>query len=215
MRTGPTVSSHPHSHPFLCKLCLTLIVLTNFLLTNDCLTIGIIMNDRRNSSMVSHMENLPPEFAKLFGLKTVNWGGAVARLNCVHHSKDCGGVIVPNCKKPTFHAMRDIEASLKYLSSNKKEIDEFQFFVGSCVWSEGDLEKQVNEGFWLPVESTPDVMLELIRNLDKELLRGARRGKIYCFSVVPANYLFTSCAHQILLQNDEEHCSPSQKIPWR
>lgn len=72
-----------------------------------------------------------------------------------------------------YHSMEPSRCATLLSKHDKRDlIDHFQFYVGSCVWISGDLEKQIKSGFWLPIESSPDLILGLTRQIDEELSKG-------------------------------------------
>ena len=126
---------------------------------------GIIVNHRSEQLLPSAIENLPSTL--LQKNYTLNFGGTVARLNCVHNCKQLGGESIQNCTSPLFHGIDlSLITKLPYPCQNKTS--KIHLFIGSCVWPPEELKNQIKIGFWLPVETHNDAFFDLIQGIDEE-----------------------------------------------
>ena len=158
---------------------------------------GIIINHRSEQFLLPAVENFPSTF--MHYKNTLNFGGTVARLTCVHTCEKLGGEAVPYSRSPLFHG---IEPSLisKLPSLTQEEIGCIHFYFGSCVWAPFELQKQIDSGFWLPIETTNDTFFDL-----NNVMNGERNSFKFRMSDAVAFDHSLSCEkHEYSLNTDGE-----------
>ena len=126
---------------------------------------GIVINHQCEQFLLSVVENLPSTFSQSNG--TLNFGGTVARLTCVHNCYRLGGEAIPHFQNIWFHGVDPSQMS-NLMSLSQEEGSYINFFFGSCVWAPFELKNQIDSGFWLPVETRGDIFFDLVRLVNKE-----------------------------------------------
>ena len=103
---------------------------------------GIIVNHRSEQLLPPAIGNLPSTL--LQKNYTLNFGGTVARLNCVHNCEQLGGESIQNCTSPLFHGIDlSLITKLPYPCQNKTS--KIHLFIGSCVWPPEELKNQIKK----------------------------------------------------------------------
>ena len=151
-------------------------------------TYGVVINHRTGHSIQSSVKNLPESIIETFGSSSVAFGGMVRRLTYLHDVPQVGGISIPTCQQPLYAGgeiskallfVKEARAANVVASTDSKNSDapssseghedseendpteRFRFFVGCCLWEGGNLEKELASGYWIPVHSKPDVVLNL------------------------------------------------------
>ena len=151
-------------------------------------TYGVVINHRTGHSIQSSVKNLPESIIETFGHSSVAFGGMVRRLTYLHDVPQVGGISIPTCQQPLYAGgeiskaltfVKEARAACVVASTNSRNSDtpssleshayseendpteRFRFFVGCCLWEGGNLEKELASGYWIPVYSKPDVVLDL------------------------------------------------------
>jgi putative transcriptional regulator len=122
---------------------------------------GIVLNRPTTHTLSTAVKNLPQEFVSQFGPCQISFGGMVRRMQWIHPFENCGGVLIPNCATQSLYAGGTIHRALSFVRKNPEKVENFKFFVGCCCWGPGQLEEEMNAGYWISGISQPDRLLEL------------------------------------------------------
>lgn len=74
---------------------------------------------------------------------------------------DGSSIRIKNSQAPLFmHGNIEKAIQLVNRKNSKTKPENFYFFAGACFWEPGQLQRQVLEGTWLPVQGPVDVLLK-------------------------------------------------------
>jgi len=137
---------------------------------------GLVINSSTDRMLKEAVKNLPDDIARTFGGNAVAFGGMVRRLAYIHNVPAVGGLPIPLCGTPHFTGGQ-IEKAIEFLHDRDggksatapssassvpiEKLRRFRFFAGCCLWDRGELQRDVDAGFWVPVCSQPDTVLAL------------------------------------------------------
>ena len=131
-------------------------------------TYGLVLNRPSNYDLKISVKGLSKKLLKLFSKNLVNFGGMVKRLQIIHTFENCNGLEIPNCSTNgrQYYAGGDIEKIIELIESMDIEqlqlfLDEnIKFYVGCCAWSAGQLQKEYDAGYWIPVDTYTDQIID-------------------------------------------------------
>lgn len=126
-------------------------------------TYGLVINRPTSHTLHPAVTNLPAEMSVHFGSANVAFGGMVRRLQYLHTLPTCGGYEIPFCASPLF-AGGMIKKVLNVVRNNPHMLSEFQFFVGCCCWRPGQLNDEIESGYWISVQTEPDKLVALLKS---------------------------------------------------
>lgn len=100
--------------------------------TNEDFKLGIVINRTLNKTI--KLKNLPPSN------KNLKYGGPIpGPVVALHHNKECAENTISN----------EMYYSCGFENINKISNDQlYQFYSGYCTWRKGQLEEEINSGFW-------------------------------------------------------------------
>jgi putative AlgH/UPF0301 family transcriptional regulator len=149
-------------------------------------TYGLIVNrvcvspqSGRNLTLEEIVRPLPTALVGAFGGFLVKEGGPVhmsiqmmyaASTDGSESSSSIGGTLLPmipaNDEDSTaFHSDRatyykgDIMKAAEAINGGQLDREEVSFYVGASCWSLGQLESEIERGFWLPCRGPPEIAL--------------------------------------------------------
>ena len=153
IRSGVLLCSHPMINGPMQRAVVLLLE------HNDEYSYGIIINKKTDHTLATATRNLPDDVLAAFGDCAVSFGGNVRRLQFLHPYPDCGGTeVAGGCSIPYYHS-GNISKAIEKVKEDANSRENVHFFVGSCLWSAGALQEEVNEGTWLPVNGPTDLIL--------------------------------------------------------
>lgn len=121
---------------------------------------GLVINRPTDHDLGYAVKNLPMDIYNKFRKANVSFGGMVRRLQYLHNIPSCGGSIIPGCSEPLF-AGGDITKAMSIVSQQSSLLKAFQFYVGCCKWDSGQLQQELDRGFWIGVDSQPDLIASM------------------------------------------------------
>lgn len=122
---------------------------------------GLIINKKTDHDVESSTLNMPPELLQVFQKNVVYFGGNIPRCQILHPFRECGGKEIPGSSSPLYDFSNgSIEKSIEIAKKSSKVAEQFQFFVGCCVWKPGMLEEEVKEGTWMTISGEVDKILQ-------------------------------------------------------
>ena len=140
---------------------------------------GLVINSGTDRMLKEAVKNLPDDIERSFGGNAIAFGGMVRRLAYIHNVPAVGGLPIPMCRTPYF-AGGQIEKAVEFLDDRNhakksattapssgtapparpvEKLRRFRFFAGCCLWDRGELQRDVDAGYWIPVCSQPDDVL--------------------------------------------------------
>ena len=147
-------------------------------------TYGLVVNrvcvgtSGRNLSMAEILHPIPSSLERAFSGFMVKEGGPVhMSLQMLHgetpvaeESEQIGGtllpMIVPNGETSTalhtgsaVYYKGDILKAAEAVLAGQIDQEDVSFFVGASCWSLGQLESEIERGFWLPCRGPPEIAL--------------------------------------------------------
>jgi putative AlgH/UPF0301 family transcriptional regulator len=167
-------------------------------------TYGLVVNRPTSHTLHSAVTNLPNEMIAQFGSANVAFGGMVRRLQYLHTIPNCGGFEIPHCSTPLY-AGGMIKKVLSSVKANPSTMPMFQFFVGCCCWRPGQLEQEIESGYWITSETEPDKLISFLKDNSssvdtKEVAKSTNPVDVYQFAMesLGEKYrLFTNIPHWI------------------
>lgn len=150
-------------------------------------TYGLVVNRPTVNTLHPVVDNLPDEFVSTFGHMNVAFGGMVRRLQCLHTIPGCGGFEVPFCSTPIIAGCRILKL-LAATAKNPELTSEIQFFVGCCCWRPGQLEEEIDAGYWIRAQTEPDKIVALLKtntpnSPDTNVVEGERALDVYEYAM--------------------------------
>lgn len=125
---------------------------------------GVVLNKPvAGHSLDTAVANLSTQILSCFGKQKVFFGGMMRRLNFLHRFPSVAGSPIPLCRQP-FFAGGNITDAIKIVGDNPSLVRNFHFFVGCCTWDANELEREFATGYWLPVHTHADEIVNLSTN---------------------------------------------------
>jgi putative transcriptional regulator len=122
---------------------------------------GLIINKKTDHNVESSTLNMPPELLHVFQKNVVYFGGNIPRCQILHPFPECGGKEIPGSSSPLYDFSNgSIKKAIEIAKKSSKAAEQFQFFVGCCVWKPGMLEEEVKEGTWMTISGEVDKILQ-------------------------------------------------------
>jgi putative transcriptional regulator len=129
---------------------------------------GVVINQPTDHDLGYAVKNLPMDIYDKFHKANVSFGGMVRRLQYLHSIPSCGGIKIPGCSKPLF-AGGDISKALSTVQRHPSLLKNFEFYVGCCKWESGQLQQEIERGFWISVQAQPDLIVSMSKfSLEQE-----------------------------------------------
>jgi putative AlgH/UPF0301 family transcriptional regulator len=152
----------------------------------------------RNTTLADVVQPLPADLASAFGFFPVKEGGPVhMSLQMLHadpalppsENDECsqiGGTLLPMTSKDDestallsdrgIYYKGDVTKAANAVSSGRLDREDVSFFVGASLWLPGQLESEIERGFWLPCRGSPEIALSGICQ-HEPLEKGEHRPK--------------------------------------
>ena len=144
-------------------------------------SIGFILNKKLNYKLNDIVEDINIKFPLFYG-------GPVEQDNLFYLHR-LGNVIPDSIKiNSSLSWNGDFKFVTKLINENKIKLNDIRFFLGCSSWSNGQLEKELDEKSWEPFEivSTEKVLKMKIQNMWKKCMI-ALGGKYRLWSNAPEN----------------------------
>ena len=144
-------------------------------------SIGFILNKKLNYKLNDVVEDINIKFPLFYG-------GPVEQDNLFYLHRL--GNVIPNSIKinSSLFWNGDFKFVTKLINENKIKLNDIRFFLGCSSWSNGQLEKELDEKSWEPFEivSTEKVLKMKIQNMWKKCMISLG-GKYRLWSNAPEN----------------------------
>ncbi|RYG60149.1 YqgE/AlgH family protein [archaeon] len=124
---------------------------------------GVVVNRPTEHSLSFAVKNLPTDFQRHFGKQRVHFGGSIRRLQFLHSLPDCGGVRIPHSKRDLF-AGASVSSILSRIKHKPQDAKQVRVFVGCCCWEPRQLQREIEQGYWLVASADVD---SLLRRLER------------------------------------------------
>ena len=144
-------------------------------------SIGFILNKKLNYNLNDIVEDINIKFPLFYG-------GPVEQDNLFYLHR-LGNVIPDSIKiNSSLSWNGDFKFVTKLINENKIKLNDIRFFLGCSSWSNGQLEKELDEKSWEPFEivSTEKVLKMKIQNMWKKCMISLG-GKYRVWSNAPEN----------------------------
>ena len=144
-------------------------------------SIGFILNKKLNYKLNDIVEDINIKFPLFYG-------GPVEQDNLFYLHR-LGNVIPDSIKiNSSLSWNGDFKFVTKLINENKLKVNDIRFFLGCSSWSNGQLEKELDEKSWEPFEivSTEKVLKMKIQNMWKKCMISLG-GKYRVWSNAPEN----------------------------
>lgn len=144
-------------------------------------SIGFILNKKLNYNLNDIVEDINIKFPLFYG-------GPVEQDNLFYLHR-LGNVIPDSIKiNSSLSWNGDFKFVTKLINENKIKLNDIRFFLGCSSWSNGQLEKELDEKSWEPFEivSTEKVLKMKIQNMWKKCMISLG-GKYRLWSNAPEN----------------------------
>ena len=144
-------------------------------------SIGFILNKKLNYNLNDIVEDINIKFPLFYG-------GPVEQDNLFYLHR-LGNVIPDSIKiNSSLSWNGDFKFVTKLINENKIKLNDIRFFLGCSSWSNGQLEKELDEKSWEPFEivSTEKVLKMKIQNMWKKCMISLG-GKYKLWSNAPEN----------------------------
>ena len=144
-------------------------------------SIGFILNKKLNYKLNDIVEDINIKFPLFYG-------GPVEQDNLFYLHR-LGNVIPDSIKiNSSLSWNGDFKFVTKLINENKIKLNDIRFFLGCSSWSNGQLEKELDEKSWEPFEivSTEKVLKMKIQNMWKKCMISLG-GKYRVWSNAPEN----------------------------
>ena len=144
-------------------------------------SIGFILNKKLNYKLNDIVEDIDIKFPLFYG-------GPVEQDNLFYLHR-LGNVIPDSIKiNSSLSWNGDFKFVTKLINENKIKLNDIRFFLGCSSWSNGQLEKELDEKSWEPFEivSTEKVLKMKIQNMWKKCMISLG-GKYRLWSNAPEN----------------------------
>ena len=144
-------------------------------------SIGFILNKKLNYKLNDIVEDINIKFPLFYG-------GPVEQDNLFYLHR-LGNVIPDSIKiNSSLSWNGDLKFVTKLINENKIKLNDIRFFLGCSSWSNGQLEKELDEKSWEPFEivSTEKVLKMKIQNMWKKCMISLG-GKYRLWSNAPEN----------------------------
>ena len=144
-------------------------------------SIGFILNKKLNYKLNDIVEDVNIKFPLFYG-------GPVEQDNLFYLHR-LGNVIPDSIKiNSSLSWNGDFKFVTKLINENKIKLNDIRFFLGCSSWSNGQLEKELDEKSWEPFEivSTEKVLRMKIQNMWKKCMISLG-GKYRLWSNAPEN----------------------------
>ena len=144
-------------------------------------SIGFILNKKLNYKLNDIVEDINIKFPLFYG-------GPVEQDNLFYLHR-LGNVIPDSIKiNSSLSWNGDFKFVTKLINENKLKVSDIRFFLGCSSWSNGQLEKELDEKSWEPFEivSTEKVLRMKIQNMWKKCMISLG-GKYRVWSNAPEN----------------------------
>ncbi len=144
-------------------------------------SIGFILNKKLNYKLNDIVEDINIKFPLFYG-------GPVEQDNLFYLHR-LGNVIPDSIKiNSSLSWNGDFKFVTKLINENKIKLNDIRFFLGCSSWSNGQLEKELDEKSWEPFEivSTEKVLKMKIQNMWKKCMISLG-GKYKLWSNAPEN----------------------------
>ena len=144
-------------------------------------SIGFILNKKLNYNLNDIVEDINIKFPLFYG-------GPVEQDNLFYLHR-LGNVIPDSIKiNSSLSWNGDFKFVTKLINENKLKVNDIRFFLGCSSWSNGQLEKELDEKSWEPFEivSTEKVLKMKIQNMWKKCMISLG-GKYRVWSNAPEN----------------------------
>ena len=144
-------------------------------------SIGFILNKKLNYKLNDIVEDININFPLFYG-------GPVEQDNLFYLHR-LGNVIPDSIKiNSSLSWNGDFKFVTKLINENKIKLNDIRFFLGCSSWSNGQLEKELDEKSWEPFEivSTEKVLKMKIQNMWKKCMISLG-GKYRLWSNAPEN----------------------------
>ena len=144
-------------------------------------SIGFILNKKLNYKLNDIVEDINIKFPLFYG-------GPVEQDNLFYLHR-LGNVIPDSIKiNSSLSWNGDFKFVTKLINENKIKLNDIRFFLGCSSWSNGQLEKELDEKSWEPFEivSTEKVLKMKIQNMWKKCMISLG-GKYRLWSNAPEN----------------------------
>jgi putative transcriptional regulator len=126
---------------------------------------GVVVNAPTHHTLLTAVKNLPSKLTEKFGSSLISFGGMVRRLQYLHNIPSIkGGVEIPYCKAP-FYSGGDLDEAINAVSKDPSLQSNFHFYAGACTWYPQQLEKEIGQGYWIPIETQADSLIDIQRML--------------------------------------------------
>ena len=144
-------------------------------------SIGFILNKKLNYKLNDIVEDINIKFPLFYG-------GPVEQDNLFYLHR-LGNVIPDSIKiNGSLSWKGEFKFETKLINENKLKVNDIRFFLGCSSWSNGQLEKELDEKSWEPFEivSTEKVLKMKIQNMWKKCMISLG-GKYRVWSNAPEN----------------------------
>lgn len=149
---------------------------------------GVVMNHNTGYILQDLLDNINAE-----GPIPVYCGGPLGldRLVYIH---TIGDNIIPGARMYAdgLYIGGDFDAMTEYVNSGYPVEGYVRFFTGHSGWMEGQLEREIEQGAWVPMSASPDTAALLRLDGDRYWHRAVRTlgSKFRPWQLLPANPLF-------------------------
>jgi len=147
---------------------------------------GLVINASTNHHLGTAISNLPEDIVAAFGECPVSFGGMVRRLQYLHDvpsvavpaegsaaadavasrgssgGGDGGSFKIPFCSKP-FYCGGEVSLAMQAAAADPAVVNRFHFYVGCCTWFPQQLQTELAQGYWIPIQAPADVAIQLQR----------------------------------------------------
>jgi putative transcriptional regulator len=156
LKTGAMLCAHPMVPGYMQRAIVLLLEHT------DKGSYGVIINKKTDHTVETGTLNLPLSLQKLFQNNPAFFGGNIPRCQILHPFPSCGGRPIPGCNPSTQlydFAQGNLEKVIEVASEGPAIAEQFQFFIGCCVWKAGMLEQEMKDGTWIVAGGEVDQIL--------------------------------------------------------
>lgn len=147
------------AQPFLQEsyFCHSVVSIIDYLATEG--ATGVVMNNRTGYTLDKLLDGIRP------GSEVPVYCGGPLGQNRLYFIHNLGAGIVPHARlySPGLYVGGDFEAIISYINAGYPAEGSVRFFIGYSSWSEGMLEREINEGSWVqaPLPQSYDTLLTL------------------------------------------------------
>jgi putative AlgH/UPF0301 family transcriptional regulator len=132
---------------------------------------GVVINHRSDKPLCDVVKNLPHNILNVFSSNPTYYGGPTKRLQSIHNFPNMDGDRIPMASMSddfqlftggvTNNNLEKLSSELAATATATAESDgsaaayasrdSFHFFTGCCTWNSGEIQRQIAEGYWMPM----------------------------------------------------------------